>query len=352
MLGAAAWTVRDVRYAAGARPTGERARRVAASPRFRGGAFHNPAHTSATPQRGELRKLIADMVFGTRRKPGLPVPLVSRVDSAGGRLHVTWYGHSSVLVDVDAARVLIDPVWGERVSPSPFVGPRRLHPVPVPLESVGRLDAILISHDHYDHLDLPSVRTLLRTQTAPFVVPLGVGAHLERWHVPEDRIVELDWGEHADIAGLRLISTPAQHFSGRLFRRDGTLWTSWTIIGPDHRVFYTGDSGYFDGYARIGEQYGPFDVSLVQVGAYSSAWPDVHMTPEEGVCAHVDVGAELMVPVHWGTFVLSTHKWTEPVDRVWREAKARGVSLAVPRPGERIDVADPPTVDGWWQALG
>jgi L-ascorbate metabolism protein UlaG (beta-lactamase superfamily) len=345
---------RGISVQAGAKPAGTRAERVARSPRYRDGAFHNAAVTSTVPQASDMRDTIREMIFGKqRRHPSAPVPVMKRVERpATDGLHVTWYGHSSALAEIDGARVLFDPVWSERVSPSALVGPKRLHPVPVALAELPTLDAIVISHDHYDHLDMASIRTLTRTQAAPFVVPLGVGAHLERWRVPADRIVELDWTESVDLAGLHIVATPAQHFSGRLFQRDGTLWTSWTVIGPRRKLFYTGDSGYFDGYAAIGEQYGPFDVALVQIGAYGDAWPTIHMTPEEGVVAAVDVRADLLVPVHWGTFNLALHDWTEPADRLWREAKARDVRIAVPRPGERIDADDPPAVDGWWQALG
>jgi L-ascorbate metabolism protein UlaG (beta-lactamase superfamily) len=354
LAGVVGWTARNMIVAFGGKARGSRAERVSGSPQFRDGAFRNTAVTSTVPSAGSMGDTVRELVFGKQqRHPTGPVPLVTTPPPpTTSGLHVTWYGHSSALVEMDGARVLFDPVWGERVSPSTFAGPRRLHPAPVPLALLPELAAIVISHDHYDHLDLPSVRTLLRTQTAPFVVPLGVGAHLERWRVPRERIIELDWSESTELAGLRLISTPAQHFSGRLFRRDGTLWTSWTVLGPTRKVFYTGDSGYFDGYARIGEQYGPFDVTLVQIGAYAPAWPDIHMTPEEGVAAHVDLRGGLLVPVHWATFNLSLHAWAEPVDRLWREAKARDVRLAVPRPGERIDVGDPPLVDGWWQTLG
>ncbi len=343
---------RRIGQAVGARPSGARAHRVENSPQYRDGAFHNAAVTS-TLRAGDMRDMLRDMLFGKQlRHPTGAVPLVTRVERpATSGLFVTWYGHSSALVEIDGARVLFDPVWSDRVSPSTVVGPKRLHPVPVPLAELPTLDAIVISHDHYDHLDFQSVRTLVRTQRAPFVVPLGVGAHLERWQVPAERIVELDWSESVDVAGLRVVATPAQHFSGRLFRRDGTLWTSWAVIGPDHRAFYTGDSGYFDGYAAIGEEHGPFDVTLVQIGAYGPAWPTIHMTPEEGVAAHLDVRGDLLIPVHWATFNLALHDWTEPADRLWLEAKARDVRLAVPRPGERIDVTDAPAVDGWWQAL-
>ena len=357
VLGVVIAAVRDLPAAIGARPSGARAERVRRSPQYRDGAFHNKAQTSTIPSGGAGLRALREFFTGRDKlRPAGEIPLVdggvAGPDSGPTGLHVTWYGHASTLVEIDGARVLIDPVWADRVSPSPLVGPRRLHRPPVALEALPKLDAILISHDHYDHLDLPTVRTLLRTQQAPFVVPLGVGAHLERWQVPAERIVELDWSEQTELAGITLTSTAAQHFSGRLFARDGTLWSSWVLAGPLHKVFYTGDSGYFDGYAAIGNQYGPFDLTLVQVGAYSDAWPQIHMTPEEGVAAHLDLRGGLLVPVHWATFTLAMHAWTEPVDRLWAEAKAHDVTLAVPRPGERINVATPPSVDGWWQALG
>jgi L-ascorbate metabolism protein UlaG (beta-lactamase superfamily) len=340
----------------GARPAGERAERMRRSPQYRDGTFHNQAQTRTlrpdpATSGGILRELLRN---DPRRKPAGPVPLATPPTGDAtdrGGLHLTWYGHASALVEIDGRRVLLDPIWSQRCSPSSLAGPRRLHPVPVALDRLPTLDAVVISHDHYDHLDYPTIRALTAGQAAPFLVPLGVGAHLDRWGVPANRIIELDWDESVELDGLRLTATAAQHFSGRTLARDRTLWTSWVLAGPTRRVFYTGDSGYFDGYAGIGEAHGPFDAALVQIGAYDARWPDIHMTPEEAVAAHVDLRGGLLVPVHWATFVLAFHPWSEPVDRVWQEAKARGVTLAVPRPGQRVDVDDPPAVDGWWQAL-
>jgi L-ascorbate metabolism protein UlaG (beta-lactamase superfamily) len=357
-VGVLAAALRDVPAAFGARPAKAHTDRVRRSPHFRDGQFHNSGPTRMMPP-GTAKETARELVFGKQqRKPGGPVPLrtPASYDQSPDQLHITWYGHASVLVEIGRARVLLDPVWGDRVSPSSLVGPRRLHPVPVPLDQLPPLDAVVISHDHYDHLDLPTIRAIASEHRAVrFVVPLAVGAHLRSWGVPADRITELDWTESIEVAGVRLTATEAQHFSGRGLRRDGTLWTSWVLAteGPNaRRVFYTGDSGYFDGYAAIGAEYGPFDATLIQVGAYGPGWPDIHMTPEDGVSAHVDVQGGLLIPVHWGTFNLALHAWTEPVDRVWREAKERDVRLAVPRPGERIDVDDPPAVDGWWQTIG
>jgi L-ascorbate metabolism protein UlaG (beta-lactamase superfamily) len=351
---AAVWAARDVPAAFGARPGGARAERVRRSPQFRDGAFRNAVSTTTVkPSEGPgiLRELLSGRAA---RKPAGAIPLVrprSAAPTGPGELHVTWYGHASALVEIEGARILVDPVWSDRCSPSRLAGPRRLHPMPLTLPELPPVDAIVISHDHYDHLDLPTVRALLACQVAPFVVPLGVGAHLERWGVPAQRIIELDWDEETRIAGVTLTATAAQHFSGRTLARDYTLWGSWVIAGPSRRLFYTGDSGYFAGYADIGERYGPFDATLVQIGAYAPNWPEIHMTPEEAVAAHLDLRGGLLIPVHWATFVLAFHPWAEPVDRLWQEAKARDVTLAVPRPGERVDVTDPPSVSGWWQTL-
>jgi len=344
---ALAWAARDVPIAMGGRPD---PRRVSPSRQWRDGRFHNrtPAQTLGAPSGSMIRAFFADR---SRRKPRLPVPLAAPSQATTRGLHVTWYGHSSALVEIDGDRVLFDPVWSDRCSPSRLVGPRRLHEPPVALHELPTVDAIVISHDHYDHLDLPTVRELVRTQSAPFLVPLGVGAHFARWGVPPERVIELDWDESITVAGLTLTATEARHFSGRGFTRDGTLWASWVVAGHGRKVFYTGDSGYFDGYADIGAQHGPFDVTLMQIGAYGEGWPDIHMTPEDAVRAHRAVRGGLMVPLHWGTFVLAFHDWAEPVDRLWAEAKAEGVTLAVPRPGERVDVDAPPPVDGWWQSI-
>ena len=352
---AVAWAVKDVPAGIGGRPTsGPRGERVRRSPQFRDGAFHNNV-TTTTMVPATAGQMLRDLLLGgQRRSPRGAVPLVRANDAAvapADGLAITWYGHATALVEIGGRRVLIDPVWSDRCSPSRLVGPRRLHEVPVALADLPPVDAVIISHDHYDHLDMATVTALARGGDAVFVVPLGVGAHLDRWGVPAARIIELDWDESAGVAGVDLTLTAARHFSGRGLHRDNTLWGSWVIAAGGRRVFYTGDSGYFDGYAAIGATYGPFDASLMQIGAYGRAWPYIHMTPEEAVAAHTDLGGGLLIPVHWATFNLAFHAWTEPADRIWLEAKERDVHLAVPRPGERVDVDDPPSVDGWWQAL-
>ncbi len=327
---------------------------VTGSPHFSEGKFRNtvPTPTMAPGTTGDfLREARTNRKAGV---PAHPVPLVTpEVPAQAAQLAVTWYGHASALLEVDGHRVLVDPVWGERVSPSPRVGPRRLHPVPAPLSEVPQVDAVLISHDHYDHLDLPTVRQLVTEQSAPFVVPLGVGEHLRGWGVPEDRIVELDWDGSHTVGPLRLMCAEARHFSGRGLSRDDTLWSSWVIAGPRHRVFFGGDTGYHPAFAAIGAQHGPFDLALLPVGAYSAQWPAIHLDPEEAVRAHGDLGGRVFLPIHWGTFNLAFHRWSEPIERLLAAAARVDVSVVVPRPGERLDLSTstPPTAD-WWSAVG
>jgi L-ascorbate metabolism protein UlaG (beta-lactamase superfamily) len=337
------------------RATADRA--AAAGSRQAGdGRFHNALPDEVVTRGAPLAVLRAILLRGPVGRPGGPVPLAADpLPPAPAPLALTWYGHSSVLLEVDGRRVLADPVWGERVSPSPAVGPRRLHPAPVPLSALPPVDAVVISHDHYDHLDLPTVRALLHTGSTPFVVPLGLGHHLRRWGVPDARIVELDWDESHEIAGLTLTCTEARHFSGRGLRRNTTLWSSWAVAGPRHRVFFGGDTGYTPAFADLATAHGPFDLTVLPIGAYSDLWPLIHMTPEEAVQAHRDLTGDrpaLLVPVHWATFNLGFHPWAEPVQRLRAAADGAGVRISVPRPGQRVDAAAPIPAADWWSAVG
>ena len=229
-----------------------------------------------------------------------------------------------------------------------------MHPPPLALESLPALDAIVISHDHYDHLDMKTVRALARTQRAPFVTPLGVGAHLREWGIPAARIIELDWNDGTRIGDLRLVCTPARHFSGRFLSRNNTLWASWAILGPASRAYFGGDTGYTRSFTEIGAEHGPFDLTLLPIGAYNKSWPDIHMNPEEAVRAHLDLngdraGSGVLVPIHWATFRLAPHPWAEPAEWLLDAAGTAGVEIAVPRPGGRVVPSARREEDQWWR---
>ena len=343
-------------------PAGARLARIQRSPNYRDGAFRNPEATSIGPE-GGTGNMLRHWLFGREQRvpPGpLPIVRLSARDFAtppASGFRVTWLGHSTVLVEIDGARLLMDPVWARRASPSTLLGPRRFHEPPVALEDLPSLDAILASHDHYDHLDRGVVRALARApsqRNARFIVPLGVGAHLERWGVAAGRITELDWGEGTALAGLTITATPARHFSGRgLADRNHTLWASFAIAGPRHRVFHSGDTGPFAGFLDIGTAYGPFDLTLIKIGAYGEGWPDIHLTPEQAVDAHAQLRGRLLMPIHWGTFNLAFHAWDEPAERVVAAAAKGpgGTRIVVPRPGESFEPASPPVVNPWWRGI-
>ncbi len=310
----------------------------------------------------DIARRAVDRARNGRGRPAKPIPLAAEAPpERASDLAVTWYGHSSVLIEVDGFRVLADPVWGERVSPSPTIGPARMHPVPVALSALPELDAVIISHDHYDHLDLPTIDALTRDRDVPFCVPDGVGAHLRAWGVPEHRIVELPWdAAHTltrDGRSLDVVCTEARHFSGRGLARNTTLWASWSLVGPGHSVFFGGDTGFTERFKLVGDRLGPFDLTLLPIGAYDPLWPDVHADPEEAVAIHTMIakpGAPL-VPVHWATFNLAFHAWSEPVERLLAAAEEAGVTVVVPMPGGRFDgAAGPAGLAGtrdWWATV-
>jgi L-ascorbate metabolism protein UlaG (beta-lactamase superfamily) len=265
-------------------------------------------------------------------------------------LRLTWFGHSSVLIELDGARVLTDPIWSERASPLTWLGPTRFYPPPLALEQLPALDAVVISHDHYDHLDYGTI-VALKDKVPRFIVPLGIGAHLEYWGVPADHITELDWWEHTAVGPLDLTATPARHASGRtlVWDKDGTLWAGYAFKGPQHRVYFSGDTGLFPAMADIGEKLGPFDVTLIETGQYHQAWPDWHIGPEQAVDAHRIVHGKLMLPVHWALFALALHGWTEPVERVLARAAVTSQDVATPRPGQSFAPGAP--FEHWWPRL-
>lgn len=341
----------------GAPMTGARLARALANPHYRDGRFVNiepedPGTTSLVEY--TMRQLTGKEV----REPPAPVPVLA-VDKAAlaatppaSGMRAFWIGHASAYVEMGGLRFLLDPVFSERVSPLP-VGPRRFHAPPIALADLPRIDAVLISHDHYDHLDMDTVRQLAQ-RGARFYVPLGIGAHLELWGVAPAQIEELEWWQERSLGNVRIVCTPTRHYSGRgLNNRSTTLWSSWSVIGAQHRFFYSGDTGYAKLFRDIGARFGPFDMAFIKIGSYGpgAAWTDIHMPPEQAVQVHRDVRAKRMFPVHWSTFNLAYHDWDEPIRRTLAEATRVGIDLVTPRVGEVVDAERPFQSTRWWEAV-
>jgi L-ascorbate metabolism protein UlaG (beta-lactamase superfamily) len=342
----------------GARATGLRLERMQASPRFADGTFHNTAPVAPGLKKGTAGPTISEFLCGgQRRTPPGPLPSVDpragwsrRKQSA---LRATWLGHSTVLLEMDGVRVLTDPVWGDRASPVTFAGPKRFQPVPIPIAALPPLDAVVISHDHYDHLDYPTVLELAKGEV-PIFTSLGVGAHLEAWGVPAARITELDWWESAALpgAGLTITAAPSQHFSGRgIAGRNATLWSSIVLRSEHASVFFSGDTGLTPEYAEIAARLGPFDLVMLEVGAFHPAWGDIHLGPDNALKALAMLGNAPFLPVHWGTFNLAMHAWDEPAETLVARAPALGARLVMPKLGEPIEPSHAEAVDPWWRPL-
>jgi L-ascorbate metabolism protein UlaG (beta-lactamase superfamily) len=331
---------------------------VSASPRFIKGRFRNTHRVPVGPKPGTRTTVAREYLFGGQaRRPRAPLPadnplpLLARDADTGFR--TTWLGHSTVLLELDGLRVLTDPVWSERISPFGIAAPKRFQPVPMAIAALPALDAIVISHDHFDHLDQPTVAALTASQRAPFVTSLGVGHYLEAWGVPPERSIELDWWEHATLRGgdLVLTATPSQHFSGRVGKRNFTLWSSFVIETANRRVFFSGDTALTPEFADVRAKHGPFDLVMLEIGGFHESWDHIHLGPANALDAFELLGGGRLMPVHWGTFNLALHAWDGPPEELVALASERRVELFMPRLGAPYEPDRAANFEPWWRPV-
>ncbi len=286
------------------------------------------------------------------KRPAKPLPVIPITDQFDGPpsndLRFAWLGHSSLILEIEGQRLLLDPILSERSSFVQWAGPKRFHPAPISAKNLPEVEAVLISHDHMDHLDKATIETIA-DRDLQFIVPLGVGQRLRDWDVAGDKITEVNWWAETDLNGLKIVSTPARHFSGRgLLDRDLTLWSSWSIIGENRRIFYSGDTGPTPDMNIIGEKYGPFDFTFIEVGAYDETWGSIHAGPGGAVEIHKQVKGQRLVPIHWGTFDLALHSWYTPAEELFTVAANENIRLMTPQIGEIVN-PDKYQTSAWWQ---
>jgi len=341
----------------GASAKGDRLERMKAASNYEYPVFLNTIETKMEMPKGTMGKVLRHYFFEDKsnKKPVEPIKVQQFDKNAfesipDDSIAFTWFGHSTILMKVSGVTILADPVLvGERTSMFTFMGPRRFrYTHHIDLEELPKIDAMILSHDHYDHLDFPTIKAL-KDRVDRFFLPLGTGAHFEHWGVEASKITELNWWDEFEFGKLTLAFTPTRHFSGRGLRdRFHTLWGSWVIMSESNRVYFSGDSGYFPGFKEIGEKYGPFDLTFMECGAYNEGWSEIHMFPEETAQAHLDVKGKLLMPIHWGKFDLSLHPWKESVTRLNKKAKEEGISLFTPKVGQMVSLSDSANLDQWW----
>ncbi len=337
----------------GQQAAGARLERIKKSPNYIDNIFQYPEHTPLMTKEASYFKMIRNQfIKDSARAPFTSLPSVKtalKKDSTTP-FSVTWFGHSSYLIQLEGKNILVDPVFSETASPVNFIGAKRFKGTDVyTLNDLPYLDAVVLTHDHYDHLDF-NVIVQLRSLSVKFYMPLGVGAHLQKWGIEPSRIVELDWWEKVPLSPtLSLTATPARHFSGRgLSDRGKTLWASYVLKADSTNLYLGGDSGYGPHFKEIGAKFGPFDLTILECGQYHPYWPFIHMTPEETVQAHLELNGKVLFPVHWGKFALAFHPWKEPIERLVAEAEALSVVVTTPVIGEPVLLGQLPQ-SKWWR---
>jgi L-ascorbate metabolism protein UlaG (beta-lactamase superfamily) len=338
----------------GEKSKGKQLEKIEASKNYENGKFKNLSETNVD---GNINywKTLAEYFTKGNKVPDWSIPVIKITsetikNTPDTITKITWFGHSALLVEIDGKKIFLDPMLGNVPAPHPWLGSNRFNDtLPLAIENIPNLDAVIISHDHYDHLDYGSIKKL-NDRVNHFYVPLGVGAHLISWGVSENKITEMDWWESTLLEGITLTATPSRHFSGRgVTDRFRTQWSSWVIQGKKDAIYFSGDSGYDTHFKEIGDKFGPFDIVIMECGQYDEQWPLIHMMPEETVKATIDVKGKLLLPIHWGSFKLGLHSWTDPAERVSKQATLQNVSLTTPIIGEVIILGEGAPNSNWWE---
>ncbi|EJS76487.1 hypothetical protein CN425_07850 [Bacillus cereus] len=316
--------------------------------------YINQIHTDMSFKPKDIISLMTDYYkMKSKLRPLKNLPIVLSNEDNESLESVTWFGHSASLLKIEGKKLLLDPMLGNASSPFPVFNSKRYSGAfSLEREDLQEIDAIIISHNHYDHLNYKSIMQL-KDRAKHFYVPIGVARYLIKWGVSPSKISEHNWWDEITFDTIKLVCAPARHFSGRsMTDRDRSLWCSWLILGQETKIFFSGDSGYAPHFKEIGDKYGPFDLTLMECGQYDTRWSAIHMLPEETVQAHIDVKGELLLPIHWGAFTLALHEWSDPIERVTEEAKRLGVNIATPQIGESITLksTDYPSA-AWWREV-
>ncbi|HOZ86569.1 MAG TPA: MBL fold metallo-hydrolase [Bacteroidia bacterium] len=331
-------------------PSGERLKKIKASANYKNGSFQNLSKTNAMAEDASFFKTMRE--FFNKPKDVSPAASLPSVKTnlkaiAGDKPVIVWFGHSSYLIKINGQVILVDPVFSGNAAPVSFMVRAFKGADAYQVEDFPNIDILLLTHDHYDHLDYQTVKKL-NGKVKKVVCSLGVGAHLEHWGYDHQIITELDWWETFSDKTLSLTAAPGRHFSGRGLKRGQSLWSAFILKTKDHNLFLGGDSGYDSHFKKIGETFGPFDLAILESGQYNKSWPNIHMMPEETVQASLDLRATLLLPVHWAKFGLAMHGWTEPIQRVLKEAKRLGVNVSTPMIGETLIVGEKYPEGAWW----
>lgn len=339
----------------GASPSEAHLEKISKSKNYIGEQFKNLIPTSMDMNFRKGMEVLYEWIFNSEgREPGKALPTLfnnSENHIPDSLARITWYGHSTILLEIDGKKILIDPMLGNSASPVSFMTKRFKYDLPIDITSIPHIDAVILSHDHYDHLDYSTIK-ILKDKVDHFYMPLGVGSHLKRWGVEASKITELDWWESTTIDQIQIVATPARHFSGRgISDRNKTLWASWVIIGEKENIFFSGDSGYGPHFKDIGEKYGPFDFAMMECGQYNQKWEAIHMMPEQTIQASMDVNTKKMMPIHWSAFNLSLHNWTDPVERAIKAAQHHKVNIVTPQIGQRFYPGAVQERNFWWREL-